>query len=73
MEGRTCPRPNATAAERTFVDGNVRRIGRCEFDDLYDWSCDTNSTHVSTVLSFDQTDPDCVDLCECSNPLCVFC
>eukprot|EP01052_Picozoa_sp_SAG31_P032105 SAG31_NODE_3483_length_4215_cov_2.188533_4_plen_207_part_00 len=62
LPGRTCPRRNATAAERTFVDGSVRRVGRCEFDDLYDWNCDTNSTHVSTVLSFDETDPDCVDL-----------
>jgi hypothetical protein len=62
LPGRICPRPNATAAERTYVDGNIRRIGRCAFDDLYDWNCDTNSTHVSTVLSFDETDPDCVDL-----------
>jgi hypothetical protein len=42
--------------------GTIRRIGRCEFSDLYDWACDHNSSTVSLVMTFDETDPPCVDL-----------
>lgn len=42
--------------------GSIRRIGRCEFDDLFDWRCDLNSSSVSLVMTFDETDPPCVDL-----------
>ena len=42
--------------------GTIRRIGRCEFSDLYNWRCDLNSSTVSLVMTFDETDPPCVDL-----------
>ena len=42
--------------------GDIRRIGRCEFEDLFDWRCDLNSSSVSLVMTFDETDPPCVDL-----------
>eukprot|EP01051_Picozoa_sp_SAG22_P021078 SAG22_NODE_4512_length_1247_cov_1.487805_1_plen_395_part_01 len=40
----------------------LRRVGRCEFSDLFDWRCDNNSTGLSLALSFDELDPPCVDL-----------